>query len=51
MYFLTIYTEIGKRTENLKKSGVKYFLPSRIKKIKTKINKWDLKAFAQQRKP
>ena len=25
--------------------------PPRVTEIKTKINKWDLKAFAQQRKP
>ena len=42
---------IGKTLFDIKHSKIFFDPPSRVTEIKTKINKWDLKAFAQQRKP
>ena len=42
---------IGKTLFYINQGKIFFDPPPRVMKIKTKINKWDLKAFAQQRKP
>ena len=42
---------IGKTLFDINHSKIFFDPPPRVTEIKTKINKWDLKAFAQQRKP
>jgi len=44
---------IGRTLNDINQSKILYDPPSRVMKIKTKVNKWDLiklKAFSQQRK-
>ena len=41
----------GKRHFDINHSKIFFDPPPRVTEIKTNINKWDLKAFAQQRKP
>ena len=42
---------IGRTIYDINHSKILFDPPPRETEIKTKINKWDLKAFAQQRKP
>ena len=42
---------IGRTLFDTDHSKIFFDSPLRVTEIKTKINKWDLKAFAQQRKP
>ena len=42
---------IGRTLFDINHSKIFFDPPPRVVEIKTKINKWDLKAFAQQRKP
>ena len=43
--------DIGRTLFDINHSKVFFDPPFRVMEIKPKINKWDLKAFAQQRKP
>ena len=40
----------GRTLDGINQSKIFYDPPPRVMEIKTKINKWDLKSFAQQRK-
>ena len=42
---------IGRTLFDIDHSKIFFSPPPRVNKIKTKINKWDLKAFSQRRKP
>ena len=42
---------IGNTLFDINHRKIFFGLPPRVMKIKTKINKWDLKPFAQQMKP
>ena len=41
---------IGRTLDDINQTKILYDPPPRVMEIKTKINKWDLKSFAQQRK-
>ena len=42
---------LGRPLFDINHSKIFFDPPPRVTEINTKINKWDLKAFAQQRKP
>ena len=45
----TLDENIGRTLDDINQSKISYDPPPRIMEIETKVNKWDLKALAQQR--